>query len=43
MGGWRLRRPPLINYQFRKKKKQKTYIQKHTKNMQIHIKVYKNV
>ena len=42
MGGGRLRRPPLINYQFDKKKIKK-YTQKHTMNMQIHIKMYRKI
>ena len=42
MGGGASSAPPLIKYQFYMKKV-KTYTQKHTKNMQIHAKIYKNV
>ena len=38
MGGGRLRRPPLINYQFYLEK-----ILKHTTNMQIHTNICKTV
>ena len=42
MGGERLRRPPLIKLSFSHEQIQK-YIQKQTKNMQIHINICKNV
>ena len=42
MGGGRLRRPPLIKLSILYEKIEK-YIQKHTKNMQIHINICKNV
>ena len=42
MGGGRLRRPPFIKLSILYEKNKK-YIQKHTKNMQIHINICKNV
>ena len=42
MGGGRLRRPPLIQPSILHEKIEK-YIQKHTKNMQIHKNICKNV
>ena len=42
MGGGRLRRPPFIKLSILYEKN-KRYIQKHTKNMQIHINICKNV
>ena len=40
-GGRRMRRPPIsLSILYEKNKK---YIQKHTKNMQIHINICKNV
>ena len=42
MGGGRLRRPPFIKLSILYEKNIK-YIQKHTKNMQIHINICKNV
>ena len=40
MGGGRLRRPPLIKYQFYIQKMQK--IQKHDKNQMTHTKIQQN-
>ena len=42
MGGGRLRRPPLIKLSILHEEIKK-YIQKHAKNMQIHINTCKNV
>ena len=42
MGGGRLRRPPLIQLSILHEENLK-YIQKQTKNMQIHINICKNV
>ena len=42
MDGGRLRRPPFIKLSILYEKNKK-YIQKHTKNMQIHINICKNV
>ena len=42
MGGGRLRRPPLIKPSILHEEIQK-YIQKQTKNIQIHISICKNV
>ena len=42
MGGGRLRRPPFIKLSILYEKNKK-YIQKHTKDMQIHINICKNV
>ena len=42
MGGGRLRRPPLIKLSISHEEIEK-YIQKQTKNMQIHINICKNV
>ena len=42
MGGGRLRRPPFIKLSILYEKDKK-YVQKHTKNMQIHINICNNV
>ena len=42
MGGGRLRRPPFIKLSILYEKN-KEYMQRHTKNMQIHINICKNV